>query len=308
MVEVAPSAPGLEWDTPLYGHARTQLEQALPHAGIPEDVAERLRLPGAGSDPDPSGADGRRDGTDVPGLPGAALVGARADEGRHPLRPRRQPRRVCGARDVDDLEVRAPPPALRRREGRRALRPALALGARARPADPSIHRRPRPVHRLEAGHSGTGHGDERADDGLDDGHLLGARRPRRARDRDRQAALDRRLRLPARGDGRRGRDGDRACVRPSRLGARAASLRRPGLRQRRRDRRDRAARARGDGDRRLRRLRRRLRPGRARHPDAARARRRARLADGRRRERRSRTPSCWSSSATSSCSPRGRIR
>jgi glutamate dehydrogenase (NAD(P)+) len=45
VVEVAHGAGTLEWDTPLYGQARTQLEQALPHAGISEHVAERLRFP-----------------------------------------------------------------------------------------------------------------------------------------------------------------------------------------------------------------------------------------------------------------------
>jgi glutamate dehydrogenase (NAD(P)+) len=45
VVEVADSPPGLEWDTPLFRQARRQLEEALPHAGIPEFVAERLRLP-----------------------------------------------------------------------------------------------------------------------------------------------------------------------------------------------------------------------------------------------------------------------
>jgi glutamate dehydrogenase (NAD(P)+) len=45
VVEVAHSAPGLEWDTPLYRQARTQLEQALPQAAIPDFVAERLRYP-----------------------------------------------------------------------------------------------------------------------------------------------------------------------------------------------------------------------------------------------------------------------
>ena len=45
MVEVAHSSPELEWDTPLYRQARTQLEQALPQAGIPDFVAERLRYP-----------------------------------------------------------------------------------------------------------------------------------------------------------------------------------------------------------------------------------------------------------------------
>src|SRR5438270_10561241 len=45
MVEVAHPVPTLEWDTPLYRQARSQLEQALPQADIPEWVAERLRYP-----------------------------------------------------------------------------------------------------------------------------------------------------------------------------------------------------------------------------------------------------------------------
>ncbi len=45
MVEVADSPPALEWDTPLFRQARTQLEQVLPLADIPEFVAERLRFP-----------------------------------------------------------------------------------------------------------------------------------------------------------------------------------------------------------------------------------------------------------------------
>jgi glutamate dehydrogenase (NAD(P)+) len=35
----------LEWDTPLYRMAVAQFEQAVPHAAIPEDIAERLRFP-----------------------------------------------------------------------------------------------------------------------------------------------------------------------------------------------------------------------------------------------------------------------
>ncbi len=45
MANVTHAARGLEWDTPLYAQARTQLEQALPEAAIPEHVAERLRYP-----------------------------------------------------------------------------------------------------------------------------------------------------------------------------------------------------------------------------------------------------------------------
>jgi glutamate dehydrogenase (NAD(P)+) len=45
VVEVAHPAPTLEWDTPLFRQARTQLEQALVQADIPDWVAERLRYP-----------------------------------------------------------------------------------------------------------------------------------------------------------------------------------------------------------------------------------------------------------------------
>ncbi|HEU5243602.1 MAG TPA: Glu/Leu/Phe/Val dehydrogenase [Gaiellaceae bacterium] len=37
--------PILEWDTPLFRMARAQYEQALPHAGVSEMVAERLCFP-----------------------------------------------------------------------------------------------------------------------------------------------------------------------------------------------------------------------------------------------------------------------
>ena len=77
--------------------------------------------------------------------------------------------------------------------------------------------RPRAVHRPRDRHPRAGHRDERADDGVDDGHLLGAEGLRRAGDRDRQADLDRRLGLPQRGDRRRRRDGDRARLRAARL-------------------------------------------------------------------------------------------
>src|SRR5215468_4812538 len=45
MVEVTDPLPTLEWDTPLYRQARSQLEQALEQAEIPDWVAERLRYP-----------------------------------------------------------------------------------------------------------------------------------------------------------------------------------------------------------------------------------------------------------------------
>ncbi len=45
VVELAHATSALEWETPLFGQARAQLEHALPHAGISEHVAERLRFP-----------------------------------------------------------------------------------------------------------------------------------------------------------------------------------------------------------------------------------------------------------------------
>ena len=154
---------------------------------------QRLRASRARADPDAARADGRRLVRVVPGLPRAALVGARPDEGRHPLRRRRRPRRVRRARDVDDLEVRAPAPAVRRREGRRALQRRARCPRRARARHAPLHRRARAVHRAAARHPGARHGDERADDGVDDGHVLDAEGLRRAGDRHGQADLDRRL-------------------------------------------------------------------------------------------------------------------
>ena len=126
---------------------------------------------------------------------------------------------------------------------------------RARAADAAVHLGAAADHRPAGGHSGAGHGDERADDGVDDGHVLDAARPRRARDRDGQADLDRRLGLPARGDRRGRRDDDRPRLRAARLEAARAALRRAGLRQRGGDRGAGARRARGHRARGLRRLR-----------------------------------------------------
>ena len=245
----------LEWDTPLYRMAVAQFDQAVPVAGIPDDVAERLRLSRALDDRLDSRPHGRRTPRRLPRLPRPALEHHRPDEGRDPLRPGGHARRVRGARDVDDVEVLAPAAAVRRREGRRALRPAHALARRARAPDAALHLGAPADHRPAGGHPGAGHGHERADDGLDDGHVLDAARLRRPGDRHREADLDRRLRLPPRGDRGRRRHGDRARLRAARLDARRPALRRPGLRQRRGDRRRRAARARRDGGRRVGRLR-----------------------------------------------------
>ena len=77
----------LEWDTPLYQQALTQLDHALELAEVPDFVAKRLRGPERAviltlpvrMDDDTYSI--------VPRLPRPALIGARADQGRHPLRP-----------------------------------------------------------------------------------------------------------------------------------------------------------------------------------------------------------------------------
>ena len=57
--------------------------------------------------------------------------------------------------DVDDLEVRAHGPAVRRREGRRRLQSEDALRRRARADDAALHERDHQRHRPGAGHPGA---------------------------------------------------------------------------------------------------------------------------------------------------------
>jgi glutamate dehydrogenase (NAD(P)+) len=45
VAKVAEPVHGVEWDTPLYRQALTQLDHALEYAGIPDFVANRLRAP-----------------------------------------------------------------------------------------------------------------------------------------------------------------------------------------------------------------------------------------------------------------------
>ena len=44
-LDEAPSEPLLEWDTPLFRQALTQFEQAIEHAEVAPEIAERLRHP-----------------------------------------------------------------------------------------------------------------------------------------------------------------------------------------------------------------------------------------------------------------------
>ena len=67
--------------------------------------------------------DGQRRDRGVHRLPRAVQHVARTGQGRHPLRHAGHARRGDGARGVDDLEVRRRERAVRRRQGRRDLRP-----------------------------------------------------------------------------------------------------------------------------------------------------------------------------------------
>ena len=191
-------------------------------------------LPRAGAVGLHPGPPRRRLDRHLPGVSSAALECPRADEGRDPLRPGSDPRRVRGPRDVDDLEMRAPPPSLRRREGRRPLSAQGLLRWRARAPDPALHAGAPADHRAPARHPRSRHGHRRADDGLDDGHILDADRARRARDRHWEAALGGRVGSPPGGDRDRRRHGGRPGAPASRLPARRLLLRRSGLREGRR--------------------------------------------------------------------------
>ena len=255
----------LEWDTPLYRTAVAQFDQAVPHAKIPEEIAERLRYP---------------ERSIIVSIP------VRMDEGRRVVFPgyRVQHSSIAGPTKGGiryDAEVtlgecaalamwmtwkcallRLPYGGAK---GGVRCEPRTLSMRRARAPHATVHLGAPPVHRPAGGHSRAGHGDERADDGLDDGHVLDAARLRGAGDRHREADLDRRLGVPPRGDWGRGRHGRRARLRPARLGALRAALRRPGLRQRGRNRRARALRAWSERDRGLGHVRRDPFRGRARH-------------------------------------------
>ena len=137
-------------------------------------------------------------------LPRHAQRRARPVQGRHPLPPGRHARRGQGALDVDDLEVRADGPAVRRRQGRRRLRPEDDVARRARADDAPLHLRDHQRDRAREGHPGARRRHQRQHDGVDLRHVLDEQGLLGARRRHRQAARDRRLARPRGGD-RQGR-------------------------------------------------------------------------------------------------------
>ena len=154
------------------------------------------------------GADGQRRDRGLHRLSRAVQHHARPGERRHPLPPGRDARRGDGAGRVDDLEMRGRAHSVRRRQGRRHLRPDAHVAPRARGADPPLRRRDHRPDRPGEGRPGARRQHQRPGHGVGDGHLQHARRPHRDGGRHRQAARDGRLARPARGDRPRRDDRD----------------------------------------------------------------------------------------------------
>ena len=202
----------------------------LRHRPEPRQRPRRVQEGGRGLR---AGRHGRRHDERLQGLPRHAQRRARPVEGRHPLPPGRHARRGQGARDVDDVEVRADGHPVRRREGRRRRRPEAAVARRARADDAPLHERDHQRDRPGEGHPRARRRHRRLGDGVDLRHVLDEQGPLGARRRHRQAADDRRLARPRRGDRAR-----RALLHPRRRReagrpARRHDRRRAGLRQRR---------------------------------------------------------------------------
>ncbi len=244
---------------------------------------------------------GRRVDLGLQGLPDHPQRRARPVQGRHPLPPRRHRRRGEGARDVDDVEVRADGDPVRRREGRHRLRPEEDVALRAGADDPPLHERDHQRDRPGEGHPGPRRGHGRLGDGLDLRHVLDEQGPLGARRRHRQAADDRRLARP------RGGDRPRLALLHPRRGREAGPLDRrdegggAGLRQRRQLPREVPPRGGRHGRRHLRLDHRALQPEGHRRPRRVRAQAGdCTRSSASRTPSRSRTTSCCSSTATSS--------
>ncbi len=131
-------------------------------------------------------------------LPRAALAGARAGQGRHPLRARCDAGRSARAGLVDDLEMRGGEHPVRRRQGRRDLRPQRALRRRAGKAHAPLHRRDHRLHRAGARRARARRQHQRTDHGVDHGYLFHACAPHRDGGGHRQADGAGRLARPRR--------------------------------------------------------------------------------------------------------------
>src|SRR5262249_48566432 len=147
---------------------------------------------------------GRRHHPGARGLSGHSQHRARTVEGGHPLPPGRRARRGEGARDVDDVEMRADGHSVWRGQGRHSRRPEEALAGRAATNDTPLHERDHQRDRAGEGHPGAGRRHQRRRDGVELRHLLNEQGPLGPRRGDRQAAERRRLARQAGGNSARG--------------------------------------------------------------------------------------------------------
>ncbi len=185
----------------IANHPRNPHGRARPH---PDAEARRHRFL-----PDPPR---RRHGRGVRGLSGPAPSHARAHQGRYAFRAVGRYRRGRGARDLDELEMRAGRSALWRRQGRDQCRSLHDLQARAGSAVATLHAGDDPVRRSPYRRDGAGHGHQRAGDGLVHGYLLDVPGADRHGDRDGKAGCVRRHARPARSHrARRRLSGASAC-------------------------------------------------------------------------------------------------
>ncbi len=96
-----------------------------------------------------------------------------ARQGRHPLPPRRRRRRGEGTRRGDDLQDGHPRSALRRRQGRCALRSRTSLSLpELERLDAPLHLRDQPAARSRPRRAGARREHRRPRDGLADGHAV----------------------------------------------------------------------------------------------------------------------------------------
>ena len=163
------------------GSRQQQFDLAAERLGLDPGMRLVLREPRREFTCPLPGPHGRRVGPGLHRLSRPAQPGARSGQGRHPLPPGRQPRRGQGPGDVDDLEVRRGRHPLRRRQGRRHRRSQEAVEEGAGGPDPALLHRDRGPDRAREGHPGPRRQHQRPGHGLDDGHVLHARRLHRPR-------------------------------------------------------------------------------------------------------------------------------
>ena len=90
--------PSSEKETNPWVSAEARFDEAAELLGLDEGLRKILRIAGAGAEGQRAGDAGRRPLRSLHRLSRAAFHRARAGQGRHPLRARRDARRSAGAR------------------------------------------------------------------------------------------------------------------------------------------------------------------------------------------------------------------